>query len=242
MKLDLLAIGAHPDDIELCCSGTIAKAVDDGYAAGILDLTEGELGTRGTRHTRAKEAKQAAKILGVHTRLNLGLRDGDIRVDRPSMLKLIQKLRAFRPDILLIPYRLERHPDHVHAHHLCREAAFYSGLRKIVTRQNGKLQDAWRPRSVFQYMQWIEFAPSCLVDVSKVYDRRMKSILSYATQFYNPDSKEPQTFLSQKAFLEFVEARARSFGGKIGVKYAEPFYTDESVGIRSLFDLQMARS
>ncbi len=241
MKLDILAIGAHPDDIELCCSGTLAAAVDGGASVGILDLTEGELGTRGTTKTRTAEAKKAASILGVHTRINLRLRDGDIRVDRASMLKVVQVLRKYRPEIILIPYRLERHPDHMHAHQLCKEASFYSGLRKIITRDSGKPQEAWRPRSVFQYMQWYEFSPSFLVDISKVYERRMKAILSFSSQFYNPSSKEPNTFLSEKAFLEFIEARARLYGGRIGVEYAEPFYTDEYVGVRSLFDLQMSR-
>ncbi len=241
MKLDILAIGAHPDDIELCCSGTIARAAEEGRATGILDLTRGELGTRGSRATRAKEARAAAAILGVRARENLGLRDGNIEVNRTNRLKLVQAIRHYRPEILLIPYSRERHPDHVHAHQLCREAAFYAGLRRLLTKRGGRAQEPWRPRSVFQFMQWHEFTPSFLVDISSVYDKRMKSILAYGSQFYNPRSKDPETFLSQKPFLDFVESRARHYGGRIGVAFAEPFYSEEMLGLHSLFDLQMMK-
>jgi bacillithiol biosynthesis deacetylase BshB1 len=241
MELDILAIGAHPDDVELCCGGTLAKAVTAGYRVGILDLTEGELGTRGSRSLRLKEARNAAQYLGVRMRENLRLPDGNIRVDKESTRKLMQVIRACRPKILLIPYSQERHPDHVNAHHLCRETWFYSGLSKIATRRNGKLQEPWRPHACYQFMQWFEFPPSFVVDISDLYDKRMKAILAYSSQFYNPRSREPQTMLSQKSFLEFVEARARQFGGRIGVRYGEPFFTPEVVGIRNLFDLQIVK-
>jgi len=241
VEIDILAIGAHPDDIELCCGGTLAKAVAQGSAVGILDLTEGELGTRGSRSIRRQEARRAAECLGVHFRENLRLADGDIRVDRESKLKLIQVLRRVRPKYLLIPYHRERHPDHVHAHHLCVEAWFYSGLTKLGTKLKGKAQEPWRPHAYFQFMQWHEFQPSFIVDISSVYNRRRDAILAFSSQFYNPKSKEPKTMLSEKSFLEFVEARARQFGGRIGVQYGEPFFTSELVGIRNLFDLQIVR-
>jgi len=225
VELDILAIGAHPDDVELCCSGTLAKAVTQGYRVGILDLTEGELGTRGSRSLRRKEAKKAADVLGVSIRENLRLQDGNIPVDKESTKKLIQVLRAYRPKILFIPYSLERHPDHVNAHHLCRETWFYSGLGKILTRRRGKRQEPWRPHACYQFMQWHEFTPSFVVDISDVYHKRTQSILAYSSQFYNPQSREPQTMLSQKSFLDFVEARARHFGGRIGVHYGEPFFS-----------------
>ncbi len=241
MELDILAIGAHPDDVELCCSGTLAKAVKAGYRVGILDLTKGELGTRGSRQVRAREAHRAASILGVHLRENLGLPDGGIESNKKTLSSLMRVYRRLRPRILLIPFYRERHPDHEHAHQLCREAAFYAGLRKIETRFRGKVQHPWRPPTVFQFMQWSEFTPSFVVDVSDVYEKRERAIMAFSSQFYNPDSKEPMTMLSQKSFLEFVEARARTFGGRIGARYGEPFYSGELLGIRDFFDLQMVR-
>ena len=241
MELDILAIGAHPDDVELCCSGTIAKAAEDGYKVGILDLTEGEFGTRGSKEIRAREARKAAIILGARVRENLHLPDTGIEINRKTVLKVIEVLRRYKPKILLIPFSRERHPDHEHAHRLCREAGFYSGLRRITTKFKGKTQAPWRPSAVLQFMQWYEFTPSLVVDITAVYRKREKAIMAFSSQFYNPTSKEPQTMLSQKSFLEFVEARARLFGGKIGVQYGEPFYSDEQIGVKNLFDLQMAK-
>jgi bacillithiol biosynthesis deacetylase BshB1 len=241
MELDILTIGAHPDDIELGCSGTVAKAAASGYKVGLLDLTEGELGTRGSKIIRAREARRAALILGARLRENLRLPDGGIQITRKTILKLIQVYRRYRPKILIIPYAHERHPDHEHAHRLCREAWFYSGLRKIGTRFCGKAQEPWRPHAVFQFMQWYEFAPSFVVDISDVYKKREKAILAFSSQFYNPASKEPQTMLSRKSFLEFVEARAKLFGGKIGVRYGEPFYSNDLIGVSDLFDLRMVK-
>lgn len=239
MELDLLAIGAHPDDVELTCAGTIAKCVKMGYSVGIIDLTRGELGTRGTSVLRLKEAKEAASILGVHIRENLQIPDGNIEVSRKNILKLVTVIRKYRPKILLIPYWEERHPDHVHAHSLSREALFYAGLRKIETKLNGKLQQAWRPHNYFHFMQWYEFIPSFIVDISDVFDLRMKSIQAHRSQFYNPESKEPQTLLSQKAFFDFVETRCKAYGHKIGVEYGEPFFSTDPIGIHDIFSLKM---
>ncbi len=242
MELDILAIGAHPDDVELGCSGTLAKAAEAGYSVGLLDLTEGELGTRGSRKIRSREARQAAFILGVRVRENLRMPDGNIEVSKKNIRKLVQVIRRYRPKILLIPYSEERHPDHEHAHLLCREAWFYAGLRRIPTRFRGKDQAPWRAEAVFQYMQWREFIPTFVVDVSSAYAKRQKAILAFSSQFYNPASKEPQTMLSQKSFLDLLEARARLFGAKIGVRYGEPFYSQELVGVDDLFHLRLVRN
>jgi bacillithiol biosynthesis deacetylase BshB1 len=238
MKLDILAIAAHPDDIELCCAGTLAKAARSGSKVGILDLTKGELGTRGTVGIRSKEAAAAAKILGC-LRENLHLPDGGIQLSEANKLKLIQVYRRYRPRIILIPHFFERHPDHIHTHELAREAWFFSGLRKIKTTFNGKNQEPWRPDNYFHYMQWFEFAPSFIVDISDVYDQRLSAIKAHKSQFYDPASKDPQTILSQNTFFDFVEARARNYGFKIGVKYGEPFYSVESIGIDDLLGLKM---
>jgi N-acetylglucosamine malate deacetylase 1 len=238
MNLDILAIGAHPDDVELSCAGTLAKAVKHGAKVAIIDLTEGELGTRGDRVIRAKEATKAASILGCR-RENLGLPDGGIEVSERNIKLLIRSIRKFRPKILLIPHWMERHPDHVHTHHLCREAWFYSGLRKLRTTLNGKAQEPWRPHNYYHFMQWYEFIPSFIVDISDAYQIRMESIKAHKSQFFNPDSKEPQTFLSTESFFDLVETRAKNYGIKIGAKYGEPFYSVESVGIDNLFDLRM---
>ena len=238
MKLDILAIAAHPDDIELCCAGTLAKAARSGSKVGILDLTKGELGTRGTVGIRSKEAAAAAKILGC-LRENLHLPDGGIQLSEANKLKLIQVYRRYQPRIILIPHFFERHPDHIHTHELAREAWFFSGLRKIKTTFNGKNQEPWRPDNYFHYMQWFEFAPSFIVDISDVYDQRLAAIKAHKSQFYDPASKDPQTILSQNTFFDFVEARARNYGFKIGVKYGEPFYSVESIGIDDLLGLKM---
>ncbi len=236
MALDVLALGAHPDDVELTCSGTLIKFVRMGYKVGIVDLSEGELGTRGTRQIRAKEAA-AARIIGA-SRENLHIPDGNIEVNQRNIKKVIQVIRKHRPKIILIPHSVERHPDHVHAHHLCREAWFYAGLRKIETRLGGKIQKPWRPDNYFHFMQWSEFAPSFIIDVTDVHAQRLKAIKCYASQFYDPSSKEPQTILSQSSFLDFVETRAKAYGSKIGVPYGEPFYSVEAVGVNNLFDLK----
>jgi len=240
MELDLLAIGAHPDDVELCCSGTIVKAVKSGFRVGIVDVTEGELGTRGTRELRLKEAMKAAKILGVQ-RENLRIPDGNVEVSQKNILKLITVLRKHRPKYLLIPHFEERHPDHEHTHHLAKEAWFYSGLAKIKTKLNGQAQKPWRPDAYFHYMQWYEFVPTFIVDITDVYQTRIASIKAHRSQFYDPSSKDPQTILSQQSFLEFVEARVRNYGMKIGTTYGEPFYSVEPVGVKNLFDVKMRR-
>lgn len=239
MQLDILAIGAHPDDVELTCSGTLAKCVRQGYKVGIVDLTAGELGTRGTKTIRQNEAREAARILGVHTRENLGMPDGNIEQNRKNLLRIIQLYRKFKPKILLIPHWHERHPDHVHTHYLCREAWFYSGLRKIETKLNGKKQEPWRPHYYFHFMQKYHFIPSFIVDISDVFDVRMNAIKAHKSQFYNPNSSEPETILSRREFLDWIETRAKFYGEMIGVRFAEPFYSVNPIGTDDIFSLKL---
>jgi bacillithiol biosynthesis deacetylase BshB1 len=239
MKLDVLAIGAHPDDIELSCAASIARLVRSGKKVGILDLTEGELGTRGSRSIRKREAKAAARCLGINFRSSLGLPDGNIESSRKNILKVIEILRTFQPTIILFPHWLERHPDHEHAHRLCREAWFFSGLEKIPTRVKGKLQEPFRPKKYFHYMQKYEFVPSFIVDVSDVYETKKSALAAFKSQFHNPESKERETLLSSKLFLQSIQARDRHHGSLINAEYGEPFYSIEPLGVNSFFDFSL---
>jgi N-acetylglucosamine malate deacetylase 1 len=241
MTVDVLAIGAHPDDIELSCGGTVAKFVADGYGVALADATEGELGTRGTAAIRAAEAQKAASILGAKVRRNLGLPDGSIEVTQESLLKVITLIRELRPRIMLIPHSFDRHPDHVHTHQLCREAWFYSGLHKIATKLNGVEQDAYRPENFFEFSQWHEFDNTFVVDISATFEKKMESVRAHASQFHDPTSSDPETVLSQPDFLQKIETRARYYGQTIGVKYGEPFFSFAPVGIRSMFDLVLSK-
>ena len=237
MKLDVLAIAAHPDDIELSSAGTVATLVASGKSVGILDLTEGELGTRGTRETRRQEAANAAQILGLSMRTNLHLPDGNIEVSTKNVHTLIRIIRAYQPNLLLIPHWQEPHPDHVHAHHLAKEAWFYSGLEKITTRFNGKKQSPFRPYRYFHFMQKYEFQPSFIVDVSNTYHKKKEALSAFQSQFHNPDSKERETMLTSKHFLESIYARDRHFGSLINVEYGEAFYSIEPIGVHSIFSI-----
>jgi N-acetylglucosamine malate deacetylase 1 len=241
MKTDVLAIGAHPDDLELSCGGTIAKLVQQGHSVALADLTQGELGTRGTKEIRAREALEAARILGVATRRNLQIPDGGIAIKRENILKVITLIRELQPSILIIPHGVERHPDHVHTHQLCREAWFYSGLEKLPTKLRGTRQHPHRPHHFFEFMQWHEFKPAFIVDISETYETKMESIRAHASQFFNPKSKERETKLSSPEFLHTIETRCKYYGQKIGVKYGEPFLTNFSIGVKDLFDLQVIK-
>ena len=241
MPIDLLVIGSHPDDIELTCSGTIAKLIRQRRSVVLLDLTEGELGTRGTREIRRKEAEEAARILGVTERRNLGIPDGNVEVSRDNLAKLISVIRELQPKLLLIPHSRDRHPDHVHSHQLCKEAWFYSGLKKFDAEATiGGLKE-FRPDACFEYMQWFEFQPSFIVDVTETYETKLKAIAAYSSQFHNPASKEPETKLSRPQFLEMVETRSKYYGQRIGVKYGEPFYYEGSIGVDGFFELKIDR-
>ena len=235
-KLDLLVFAAHPDDVELACSGTVMKHVDLGYRVGIVDLTRGELGTRGTVETRYAEAARAAEILGLAVRKNLRMRDGFFRNDEEHQLKLIAAIREFRPEIVIGNILDDRHPDHGRAGHMIADACFLAGLAKIETRDDaGNIQERWRPKMVLHYMQDWYHEPDLLVDISDVFEQRMESIKAYSTQFNTqPGTEEPQTYISTPDFYVSVIARARMLGKRIGVKYAEGFITEKKIGIRSL--------
>lgn len=237
MKLDILAIGVHPDDVELGCSGTLVNEIRLGKKVGILDLTQGELGTRGTIETRYAEAAVAAKVLGVHMRENLKMRDGFFRNDEAHQMQLIQALRTYQPEIVIANILNDRHPDHGRAGHLIADACFLSGLIKIETKDaKGEPQARWRPKYVLHYMQDWFHEPDILIDISEVFEQRMKSIEAYSTQFFPGDAnnKEPQTYISSPDFLDSVIARARMLGKRIGVKYAEGFISEKKIGIRNL--------
>jgi len=241
MQVDVLAIGAHPDDIELACGGTIAKLVKDGHQVAIADITQGELGTRGTKEVRAKEAAAAAKVMGIATRRNLMIPDGDIELSKANIRKVITLIRELRPKVLIIPHSVERHPDHVHTHRLCKEAWYYSGLRKIETSIDGSPQKPHRPDNFFEFMQWYEFTPSFIVDISETFDIKMKAIKAHASQFYDPKSKDPETLLSRPEFLERIRTECEYNGKRIGVKYGEPFYSWTPLGVRTIFDFVLTK-
>jgi bacillithiol biosynthesis deacetylase BshB1 len=238
MKLFALAIAAHPDDIELSCSGTIIKLTDKGLPVGILDLTRGELGTRGNEKIREKEAKEAAKIMGVNIRENLGLPDGKIQVTMENKIELIKIIRKFQPEIIFSPYWVERHPDHENTSRLVREAWYLSGLEKFKTKLNGKLQEPYRPKKIFFYVQYFyqQFTPNLIIDISEVFERKIKVIECYKSQFFNPNVnlKEKETLLSTPDFKEYLIARARFFGEMIGRRYGEPFLTLSPIGLNGI--------
>lgn len=237
MKLDLLAIGVHPDDVELSCSGTLINEIKRGKKAGILDLTQGELGTRGTIETRYAEAAKAAEIMGVHVRANLKMRDGFFRNDEEHQLKLIQAIRTYQPEVVLGNALDDRHPDHGRAGQLIATACFLAGLAKIeTTDESGKPQQRWRPKYVLHYLQDWYHEPDLLIDISDVFEQRMEAIQAYSTQFFNPvDGNEgPQTYISSPDFLDSVTGRARMMGKRIGVKYAEGFVSEKKIGISNL--------
>lgn len=241
MKIDILAVGAHPDDIEICCGATVARMVQLGHSVAIADLTQGELSTRGTKEIRAREAEKAAGILGVKTRRNLKISDGNIEVNEANLHKVIALIREFKPSMIIIPHSFDRHPDHMHAHRLCREAWFYSGLAKLSTKHEGKEQEPHRPDVWFEFMQWHEFTPSFIVDVSDAWEIKMKAVGAYSSQFFDPKSKEPETRLSKPDFLELVELRGRAYGRKIGCTYGEPFLCHVPTGIKDFFDLRLTK-
>lgn len=229
MVLDVLIFAAHPDDAELSMGGTIIKLSKLGFKVGVIDLTKGELGTRGTSDKRKKEAEKASEILEISHRENLGLQDGTIKFNEDYLMKIISKIRKHQPKLVFAPYFNDRHPDHIGASQLVKEAFFFSGLPKIETEENDRIQIPFRPQKLFYYMQTYEFTPSFIYDISETFETKMKAILAYDTQFHNPESKEPETFISQPIFLEFIEARAKYFGFKIGKKYGEAFFSEEEV-------------
>ena len=237
MKLDILAIGVHPDDVELGCSGTLINEIKLGKKAGIVDLTQGELGTRGTIETRYDEAANAAMLLGVHVRENLKMRDGFFKNDEEHQVKLIATIRKYQPSIIIGNILHDRHPDHGRAGQLISDSCFLSGLAKIETKDDdGNVQQKWRPSYLLHYIQDWYHEPDLLIDITNVFDQRMKAVQAYSTQFHTPasDKSGPQTYISSPDFLESVIARLRMFGKRIGVKYAEGFVSEKKIGLQSL--------
>ena len=238
MKLDILAFGAHPDDVELGCSGTIAKEVSLGKKVGIIDLTRGELGTRGSVAIRNEESAKASEILGVTIRENLDMRDGFFVNDEAHQLKVIQAIRKYQPDVVLCNAITDRHIDHGKGSKLVSDACFLSGLIQIKTELNGEAQQAWRPKVVYHYIQWQTIEPDFAVDITGYMDKKMESVLAYSSQFYDPKSNEPDTPIASKNFLDSIRYRAQDLGRLVGVEYAEGFTTERYVTVDRIGDLK----
>jgi bacillithiol biosynthesis deacetylase BshB1 len=237
MKLDILAIAAHPDDIELACSGTLASHRDMGYKVGILDLTKGEMGTRGTPEIRMQEADASARILGLSARENLGFKDIYFRDDLDHQTAIARVIRKYKPEIVLANAVRDRHPDHGKGGSLASHACFISGLRKLETTMDGVAQEVWRPKFVYHYIQNEYIEPDLVVDISSYWETKKESILAFKSQFHNPDSQEPESFISRPEFLDFIEARSRELGHKINVEFGEGFTVERVAGVKNLFNL-----
>ena len=237
MKLDILAIAAHPDDVELSFSGTLLTHQRMGYKTGIVDLTECELGTRGTPEIRAKEAEQAARILQLSARENLKLADGFFENNKENQLKVVEQIRRFQPSIVITNAVYDRHPDHGRGAELVERACFIAGLKAVETEWGGERQEAHRPKRLFFCIQSIPQEPDLYVDISEVIEERREAINAFKSQFYDPSSKEPETFISSKGFMSMLESRSRDWGQRIGVEYAEGFKVKHFLGVKNLYDL-----
>lgn len=233
MKIDILAIGAHPDDVELGCGGTILKLIDEGKKVGIIDLTKGELGTRGTEQTRKEEAKKASELLGISIRENLGMRDGFLTNTEEYQIKIVEMIRKYRPEIVLGNAIDDRHPDHAKAAKLISDACFLSGLPKIKTSFDGKEQNSWRPKHLFHYIQWKNIKPDFVIDISDYMEKKVEVCLAYRTQFYDPSSKEPMTPIATKDFLDSITYRAQDLGRLSEVRFAEGFITEKMIALEN---------
>jgi bacillithiol biosynthesis deacetylase BshB1 len=237
MKLDILAFGAHPDDVELGCGGTVAKEISFGKKVGIIDLTRGELGTRGSVAIRNSESAKASEILGISVRENLEMRDGFFINDEAHQMKIIKIIRKYRPEIVLCNAIQDRHIDHGKGSKLVSDACFLSGLRKIETNNNNEQQEVWRPKVVYHYIQWENLKPDFVVDISGFMSIKMDSILAYSSQFYKENTNEPESPISSKNFLESVKYRAQDLGRIIGAEYGEGFTVERYLAVNSLSDL-----
>ncbi len=234
MKLDILVFGAHPDDVEIGCGGTILKEISLGKKVGIIDLTKGELGTRGSSKIRSEEVKKASKILGVSVRENLQFEDGFFMNDKTHQLEIVKIIRKYKPNIVLCNAVDDRHIDHPKGSKLVSDSCFLSGLSKIETKIEGRLQENWRPKNVFHYIQWKNIDPDFVVNISGFMKAKLKSVFAYSSQFYDPKSKAPKTPISSKNFAESIEYRAKDFGRLIGVEFAEGFTSERYIAIESL--------
>jgi bacillithiol biosynthesis deacetylase BshB1 len=236
-KLDVLVFAAHPDDAELGCSGTIAALVAQGKKVGVVDFTQGEMGTRGTPEIRLQESAKAAKILQLSARENVGFKDVFFKNDETHQLKLVEMIRKYQPEIVIANAISDRHPDHGKGSSLASQACFMSGLRKIETSIEGINQSPWRPKVVYHYIQNNFINPDFVVDITPYWQTKIDSIMAFRSQFYDPTSKEPTSFISDPDFIPFIEARAREFGHKIMVKYGEGFTVERIPGVTDLFNL-----
>lgn len=237
MKLDILAFGAHPDDVELGCAGTILKEISLGKKVGIVDLTRGELGTRGTAVIRDQEALDAARVLGISVRENLNMKDGFFLNDEKHQLEVIKMIRKYQPEIVLCNAIDDRHIDHGKGSKLVSDACFLSGLIKIETELDGVVQKAWRPKLVYHYIQWKDIEPDFVVDITGFIEKKIESILAYRSQFYDPNSNEPESPITSKNFFDSVSYRSRDLGRLVGVDYAEGFTVERYLAVNSLADL-----
>lgn len=236
-KLDILAFGAHPDDVELSCSGTLVKHIQLGYSVGIIDLTRGELGTRGSVEQRDAEAAKASKIMGISARENLNFRDGFFVRDEAHVLAVIKVIRKYKPHLVFANAQTDRHTDHGRAAELLHDACFLAGLRKIETLgEDGLPQEPWRPKQVYHYIQDRFTKPDIVFDISNTFEVKMESIMAYSSQFYNPESKEPNTPISSKEFIEAIRGRCLELGKDIGVTYAEGFTVRRVIGSKNLME------
>lgn len=233
MKVDILAFGAHPDDVELGCGGTLSKLISEGKTVAVVDLTQGELGTRGTNFTRAEEAAEGAKIMGVSARENLKMRDGFLLNTEEHQMQIVKMIRKYQPEIVFANSIDDRHPDHAKASKLVSDACFLSGLIKIETDLDNENQTAWRPKQVFHYIQWKHITPDFVIDISDFMDKKIEACLAYKTQFYDPTSKEPMTPISSKDFLESLTYRAQDLGRLSGVSFAEGFTTEKLLAFKN---------
>ena len=233
IKVDFLAIGAHPDDVELGCGGTLAKLINDGKTVAIVDLTQGELGTRGTNLTRAEESANASKILGISARENLKLKDGFLNNTEEYQMEVVKMIRKYQPEIVLANAIDDRHPDHAKAAKLVSDACFLAGLIKIETSLNGETQKPWRPKQIFNYIQWKNVTPDFVIDISDFMEKKIEACLAYKTQFYDPNSKEPMTPIATKDFLESLTYRAQDLGRLSGVAFAEGFTTEKLLAFKN---------
>jgi bacillithiol biosynthesis deacetylase BshB1 len=238
MKLDILVFASHPDDAELSCSGTIALHVAMGKKVGVIDMTRGEVGTRGTPETRKEEAARSSEILGLSLRENLEMPDGFFDLSRENIIAVAGKVRECQPGIVLANAIHDRHPDHGRAAKLVEESCFYSGLRKVeIQGLNGKPLDVWRPKALYHYIQSNYIDPDLIVDISEFWDTKIQSIRAFKSQFFDPSSREPETFISKPGFLEFLESRCKMWGHMIGTSYGEGFTVNRNIGVKNLFDL-----
>ena len=237
MKTDILAIGAHPDDVEISACGILLKEIAFGKKAAVVDLTRGELGTRGSADERDKEAQRASQMMGLLHRSNLGLKDGFFMPDEASTLKLVERIRFYQPEVVLIPAPRDRHPDHGRASALCSDACFLSALPKVRTSSSDVDQQTWKPKTVYHYIQDWHLDPDFVVDITDFAERKIEILKAYKSQFFDPSSTEPVTPISKEDFFDFLRGRWAGFGRLVGTRYAEGFISQRAIGVHHLTDI-----